>query len=880
MVYPLQRRQHSAMSDQGNHPTSVDDDSSEPTPIPTAVRPPPPQPQEQQQQQEEQQQRQQHRQYHPSSTESASALLLESTLMSFSVDGGDDTLPSLAMEQDPPSPLSRPSDSMMASSEQEGTGASILATNAGLGRPGQPSPYQPQHQPKTPYSGGASRNRSIPPIHEVLLDDNNSGSSNSNYGTREADDEDDTFFECVEDRSLAQRARRSLRHGGGAAGAGTAASPSESSSRGRVLLSSPDGQPSMPAHSRTGKKGGRRPSSGDHGGKADGRSGRGEAPTSASASSSTTASFPLADVHGQNTNNNGGGGGISGDDVVRVHESALHALQQLKEELVKSNQRNRDLVGQHDAWQQERTGLLRSAQDLRDQSQRQEAELSHLTQAHGRLLRQQEEWSAQRQQLLEQQRDLEAQLRDGARDKKEHMHRKLAADNRQRELRGQLDKLRDELEEATAGRGELAAELVQVQTERMDLEAEAAQLKAELADLAQQRQQHMDRVQQLEKQVQAEQQKGHDAQTSSEREIERLNASLRKANAAMHRLRAELTPKVRSAVRHMSGSGPAGSRTNGGAGDSAAAAAAASSDAQPPTLDSAIADRLARLRDSAERAHLIRGHKREIARLKAERDAAVHRLEHEHADAVKRAAKQAETKRLSHLEDLAKKMQEQHESHVEELEDAHRKRVSDLQRDYSRLREDSDEALQEALSRLAGVTQQCERETARRLGAEKSVEKLHRQVEAERKESLARHAEEIEKRRHDWEAERETMLVVLQKDCNTAFDHRRRNWGMGNTPTNTPHTAAPSSRHHQPPRPSPLSMNSVFFPEIKSTVESGAGLPTSATSAGRATFVAPSPSRLSSPSDGAGGPLSMISQSYSDMDSVLRETEELVQSML
>ena len=103
-----------------------------------------------------------------------------------------------------------------------------------------------------------------------------------------------------------------------------------------------------------------------------------------------------------------------------------------------------------------------------------------------------------------------------------------------------------------------------------------------------------------------------------------------------------------------------------------------------------------------------------------------------------------------------------------------------------------------------------------------------------------------------------------------------------------PHTIIINHHCHQvniitqTQRPSPISINSpVFFPE-KTTVDI---LPSSTTSAaGRATYIAPSPSRNSSPSEtgggGGGGPPSMISQTYSDIDSVLRETEELVQSVL
>jgi hypothetical protein len=167
---------------------------------------------------------------------------------------------------------------------------------------------------------------------------------------------------------------------------------------------------------------------------------------------------------------------------------------------------------------------------------------------------------------------------------------------------------------------------------------------------------------------------------------------------------------------------------------------------------------------------------------------------------------------------------------------------------------------------------------------EQTVEDLHRQMQVEKKDWQSRHADELEKLRANWDTEKETMVLVLQKECNGVFDNRKRNWTRNTSSTprsmaGTPHYyhQAPSSGQHQPPRPSPLSINSpVFFPD-KTPVDV---LP-STTSAGRATYIAPSPSRNSSPSEtGGGGPPSMISQTYSDIDSVLRETEELVQSVL
>jgi hypothetical protein len=252
---------------------------------------------------------------------------------------------------------------------------------------------------------------------------------------------------------------------------------------------------------------------------------------------------------------------------------------------------------------------------------------------------------------------------------------------------------------------------------------------------------------------------------------------------------------------------------------------------------------------------------------------------------------------------LTQRLQKQHQGHLEEIEQEHRKAIVQLQRDYDKSQEEMDESLQEALSRVARVTKDYQRESHQRKVLEKNLQDLQQQTQVEKKEWQSRHVEELERRRQDWESERETIMVTLQKDVNTAFDARRRNNNTsprsnGTTGTSPsffyPHGAGSQfsstqhqQPHHHPPRPSPLSINSQIFFSEKSTV----GMPSP-----RAAYIAPSPTRphssSSSPPPSSSsppppfqtgvviGPPTMISQSYSDIDSVLRETEELVQSVL
>jgi hypothetical protein len=159
-----------------------------------------------------------------------------------------------------------------------------------------------------------------------------------------------------------------------------------------------------------------------------------------------------------------------------------------------------------------------------------------------------------------------------------------------------------------------------------------------------------------------------------------------------------------------------------------------------------------------------------------------------------------------------------------------------------RREEAADESIRAALSKVTSTTQQCEREVTRREALERSVDELNHRTEQDKKQLLARHGEEREKRRMEWEMERDTLLTVIQTDCNSAFERRRSN------------IARPS-----PSRPSPTTVDSDFF--SKMTVDTSRP--------------EPSPSRIVP----AWTP-SLISPAYSDIDSVLRETEDLIQSIM
>ncbi len=756
--------------------------------------------------------------------------LLNSTLLSLSVDEVG-TLPSLAFN--PPSPLSQPSQSLFDDHKENSSqlmNRYTTRTPTNARSPSTLSLARKRRQQRvqngsttSDLSRDSNRNgKKNPPMQEVYMKENKSSSDATNPTDSQDANDNDTFLDCVEDRSLANRARQTLQ--------------SESYSPSPSVVSSLDGHPAMP-NQYSGQR--------------------------------------LENIDET----------IGSGDVVRVHESALNALQQLKEELVKANQRNEELTREKEIWKEEEQHLRQEITALKSSDRQKEADLQRLREDHERLRDDKENTEMQRSNLAEEKKKLDAQSRESTRTIKEFRHRILAGDNRHKELKGQLDKLNVELESALSAKGEMAAEIAQAQTERMELESTMEKLRKQLSEATQERDQTSSNGQRFEEALRIERKKLQDLRASSDAEIGRLNGSLRKANEALHRLRAELTPKVRSAVQHNNSMISTGSNSPG------------IEFGPAPTLDSAIADRMARLRDSAERAHLVRGHKRELARVKSDRDAKVRQLESDHSDTLKKITKQLESKRKSELEELAKKLKEEHESHLEEVEEEHQKRLSQLQTDFGRSQEDSEENLEEALHKISRLTQDYGREKGRRHALERTVEDLQRKMKAQQKDMKAKHGADLEKSKRQWESEKETLLGNLQRDCNNAFASHRRANNIQHVETSDayrPHTSSSQQqRQQQSTGPSPLSMSSAtFFPENKNHPKFtapvvDAPVATSGATEGGAAYIVPSPRHMlnSSPMEifrSIGGSPSVISKSYSDVDidSVLRETEELVQSIL
>jgi hypothetical protein len=157
--------------------------------------------------------------------------------------------------------------------------------------------------------------------------------------------------------------------------------------------------------------------------------------------------------------------------------------------------------------------------------------------------------------------------------------------------------------------------------------------------------------------------------------------------------------------------------------------------------------------------------------------------------------------------------------------------------------EEADESFRAAMTKMATTMQQYERETARRDAMEKQVKQLNQQLEDDKNHLKNRHAAELERRRAEWEEQRSTLLEIIQKECNSVFERKRMGWSKSS--------------------PTSVAGGEDFFSELL-TVDTNMDEP----SPGQkyASRVSTSPS--------------MISPAFSDIDSVLRQTEELVESIM
>ena len=639
------------------------DDVTEPTPEPTNIRPPPPtaQPADLKPSDDSEDDGGNHNNMNEV-TQNRS--IMNQSLFSFSVDASmtndgyidgpiseATSLPSLPME--PPSPISRPSESLFSESAS--------------------STRRPHN--KVP---------SNKPMSEVRVINENS------EGTETSDD----FYECLDDQSLALRAKHSLET--------KTPSPKKQDVRQEKQLQTTSSKPPRTTSGTTTQD-------------RNSKSYNTPATTSTARRTFLHSSTPLSrsitpsssPLQNPKSRLVADPQQPSSDDVARVHNDALQALLKMKEELMRANDRNQALQNEKEELEADRDSLQQRLFDAQESVQDQIEETNRNWETrHKRLVEEKEaSWRAQRNKL-------EDEKRAALKQQKDSMKIKLASDNRQRELKTQLSSLREELESALASKEELKSDVGLLQEKKTQLVAENTSLieqvealrssqspsnevvetlNSELnakdeeiasltAKLEDQKANFEEEISKLQSEVQSAKQTLHDERETNQKELSRLKKGLQTANDTLRSTSVlRPTPSSRGG-KTPSSKTPSSFHTNsvrfqqeGFSFDTAA-----SSPREGATLETSIADRLARMRDSAERAHLIRGHKKELARVKTDKEKAIQNLQAAHEEELQLTKKQATAQTNKEVAEVKKSLQEEHVTALEAVEAKHKKTLAEV----------------------------------------------------------------------------------------------------------------------------------------------------------------------------------------------------------
>jgi hypothetical protein len=396
----------------------------------------------------------------------------------------------------------------------------------------------------------------------------------------------------------------------------------------------------------------------------------------------------------------------SSEDVARVHHNALQALIVLKAELMKANEKLHQVTN-------EKENISGERDQLRNQIKEQEMV------SHSKVLSLESQVADLQQTsetLKSENEKMDVKARAALREKKEYMHKRLAWDNRQRDSKTQLNRLQNELEASVASREELMNDLDIIKQDNVSLQKvkleQAEQLRSleenyeksghvqadsdrdyqELKKDNDSNRQEMERLQtelneakqlqkvddesnkreteRLKKELQDTNEKSKETNESRQQDIERLEMELRESHDTIKHFRAEYSPKI-SSLRS-----PRRSPTNGSMGNVRFHSEV--SPESPHGFDVSIADRLTRIRDSAERANLCRSHKRDMSRLKAQHEAVVKSMLSTHEEETRRALETAETTLNDQLHELKSSLQKKQGERLEDVESRFRKEIAEV----------------------------------------------------------------------------------------------------------------------------------------------------------------------------------------------------------
>jgi len=392
----------------------------------------------------------------------------------------------------------------------------------------------------------------------------------------------------------------------------------------------------------------------------------------------------------------------SAKEVSMIHETALQALIRLKEELIKSHFTNQRLRHEQEEkenqWQGKQSHwveqLDRLEESLKIDLQSKQKELDDQSKA----------WNQERM-------GWEERLSHFTRERKESLHRKVSKDNRIKELKQPWESAKKELDEMTQRHSKLVDEHTSVLQSKTELESENASLQEQLTQLNEKINElnnQKDHLNEMSKEEEAKKEAAtqllQDKLTAKEQEVADLTMTLTQLKEAHGEqieqwkkkaaqvndksLGRELeedsvsssaadatTPRRKSTNMTRGNTRPFHTNDNGGG--------ILSSSSYPTPhpdliMESSVSDRIARMKDSAERAHLIKGHKREMTRLTMEHDHYVQKLQDNHQEALRKVDEESRVTLQSQLDEMKRVLKLETEELLKKTRDDQRDKLAEV----------------------------------------------------------------------------------------------------------------------------------------------------------------------------------------------------------
>jgi len=186
-----------------------------------------------------------------------------------------------------------------------------------------------------------------------------------------------------------------------------------------------------------------------------------------------------------------------------------------------------------------------------------------------------------------------------------------------------------------------------------------------------------------------------------------------------------------------------------------------------------LSDRLNRIRESAEKASLVREHQRDISRLQSEHAAQIAILQQDFDEEKARFTEDSHAELNHRTKELKRRLVTEYEKKLDDLERKHKKELQRIRDETDRQSATATESVEAAMSEVAKTTSQLERETRKCHALELQIGNLQ-SAHATEKELLTRHFEqELKDLQVSWEDDKNALLTSVQSECNTIIEKTR-----------------------------------------------------------------------------------------------------------